>query len=118
MSRSSGPIYDNELIKRTLDDKYVTPYLKQAQWAELADLKRIVGDEYKDHKRLLKVFDIGVGTARVPLLLSEVETWGKIKLYTGIDSSKICKSIGEKQIKNKINIRDEKHLKFYFYPFL
>jgi SAM-dependent methyltransferase len=83
-------MYSSEEAQRTLKSRYMTPYHVQAQWAEFANLKRIIGEQYKKSGRPIRIFDIGVGTGRIPLLLSKVATWDKIAEYTGIDISEFC----------------------------
>ena len=81
-------MYDVEEARRTLDPNYMGPELTQAQWAELTKLKEIIGEVYDAAgRRPLWIFDIGIGLARVPILLSQVATWDKIAKYVGIDVS-------------------------------
>ena len=80
-------MYDTVEARRTLDPKYMTGYLKQAQWAENVELKKTITDLYKRKGYPIRVLDIGVGEARVPLDLAEIpEIWGRIENYTGIDN--------------------------------
>lgn len=102
-------MYDSEEATRTLQTKFITPYHKQAQWAELTQLKIIVGDTYDTLGRPLTIFDIGIGHARVPLLLSEVATWNKIAKYVGVDNSETCIARAKRIIKtggiaNKVEV--------------
>lgn len=87
----------------------MTPYHRQAQWAELVKLKMIIGDTYNMLGRPLTIFDIGIGDSRVPLLLSEVATWDKIAKYVGIDISRACIAKSKRIIKargigNKVEV--------------
>ena len=83
-------MYQSKEAQRTLDPKYMTSYYKQAQWAEFTKLKKVIGEIYNKRKRPLRVFDIGIGTARIPAWLSTVATWDKITKYIGIDISPFC----------------------------
>jgi len=83
-------MYSRREVELTLDSRYMTHYHTQAQWAEYSKLKEIIGEVYRACKRPLQVFDIGIGYARVPVLLSTVDTWGKIARYVGIDVSQHC----------------------------
>jgi len=100
-NKAKSVMYSSKEARRTLDPRYTTPYLKQAQWAELTKLKEIIGETYNEFKRPLTIFDIGIGYSRVPILLSSVPTWDKIKKYVGIDISKLCIAKSKKNIKDK-----------------
>jgi SAM-dependent methyltransferase len=80
-------MYKNEMIERTLDKKFMTPFLKKAQIAEFKELKNIIERVYLETKHTLAILDIGIGNGRIPLLLSEESIWKKIKLYVGFDNS-------------------------------
>jgi SAM-dependent methyltransferase len=87
----------------------MTSHHKQAQWAEYTKLKEIIGEAYKAHKRTLRIFDIGIGYARIPVLLSAVDTWEKIARYVGIDISPHCvaqskRIITSKKIADKLEV--------------
>ena len=102
-------MYDSENARRTLDARYMTPYHKQAQWAEFTKLKEIIGEVYNVLKRPLTIFDIGIGYARIPNWLSQVATWNKIAKYVGVDISKYCvtqsrRIISTKRIRNKVEV--------------
>lgn len=84
------PVYDREVAQRTLSTRYMTDYHRQAQWAEFAKLKAIIGKTHAAFKHPLNIFDIGIGYARIPRLLSKVFTWNKIAEYVGIDISPYC----------------------------
>lgn len=82
-------MYANKKVDRTLDEKYMTPFLKKAQIAEFRELKKAINEVYSETQKPLNILDLGVGNGRIPLLLSQEPIWGKIKLYVGIDNSKI-----------------------------
>ena len=107
--QKSFVMYKHEKVERTLDEKFMTPFLKNAQIAEFKELKNIIEKVYSMTKEPLTMLDIGVGDGRVPLLLSEEPIWKRIKLYIGFDNSKaeIKKSkhaIKERKIKDKVKI--------------
>ena len=89
--RSHNPVmYRGQEAMRTLNPNYMTPYHKQAQWAEFFELKKAIGEVFERRKQPLRVLDIGIGTARIPVWLSTVATWSKIAKYTGIEISPLC----------------------------
>jgi len=94
-------MYQSKEAQRTLDPKYMTSYHKQTQWAEFTELKKVIGEIYNERKRPLRVFDIGIGTARIPTWLSTVATWDKITKYIGIDISPFCVAQSKRIIKLK-----------------
>jgi len=103
------PAYRSKEAQRTLNSKYIPPYLKQAQWAEFTKLKEIIGEIYNVRNQSLMVFDIGIGYARIPALLSDVATWNKIGRYVGIDISNHCvaqsrRIVSTKGIDDKVEI--------------
>lgn len=102
-------IYDDEHARQTLDSRVMTPYYRQAQWAEFAKLKEIIGRTYALFNRPLSFLDIGVGYARIPLWLSQVPTWDKVGEYIGIDISDFCvtqskRIVAAKGMKDRVEI--------------
>lgn len=102
-------MYKNEKIHHTLEKKFMTPFLLNAQIAEFRELKNIIKQIYSNTKKLLTVLDIGVGDSRIPLLLSNEPIWKKIKVFVGFDNSKIEikkseQAIKERKLKNKVKI--------------
>jgi len=106
-------MYETAEARRTLDPRYMTGYLKQAQWAEHIELKKIINDLYEEKGwSPINIFDIGVGEARVPVNLSEIdEIWNCIKNYTGIDINYDILFTAEKNIKEK-NLGDKVCVRF------
>jgi len=107
--KSGYVMYSRREVERTLNPRHMTPYHTQAQWAEYSKLKEIIGEVYRTRKRPLQIFDIGIGYARVPVLLSTVNTWGKIGSYVGIDVSQHCvtqsnRIITRRRIENKVEV--------------
>lgn len=94
-------MYSSREAQRTLHPRFMTPYHIQAQWAEYSRLKEVIGGVYRTRKRTLRIFDIGIGHARIPNLLSSVETWNKIEKYVGIEVSEQCVTQSRQIIKSK-----------------
>jgi len=102
-------MYKHKKVDRTLDERYMTPFLRNAQIGEFKKLKKIIEKVYSKTKTPLTILDIGVGDGRVFLLLNKEPIWEKIKLYVGFDNSKVeikksKNAIKEKGLKNKVKI--------------
>jgi len=102
-------MYKNIKVDRTLDERYMTPFLKNAQVAEFRELKKIIERVYSKTKKVLNMLDIGVGDGRIPLLLSKEPIWKKINLYVGFDNNKIefkkaKDAIKKRKIEDKVKI--------------
>jgi hypothetical protein len=102
-------MYKNIKVDRTLDQRFMTPFLKNAQKAEFRELKKIINEVYLKTKNALNILDIGVGDGRIPLLLSKEPIWEKINLYVGFDNSKIefkkaKDAIKKRKIEKKVKI--------------
>lgn len=96
-------------ISRTLNERFMTPFLKHAQLAEFKKLKNIVNQTYLEIKTPLSVLDIGVGNGRIPIFLSKESVWKKIALFVGFDNSRIeikeaKRIIKQKRLEDKIKI--------------
>ena len=89
---------DPNMVKKAFDPEFLSEYLRQAQWAEMTELKKII-QELSDKKgKPITVLDIGIGNARVPKHLCEIEEiWAKIESYLGIDHSDKCIEITKKR---------------------
>jgi len=86
---STEPMYSEEKVINTLDEKYMTKYLFQAQKAEKKELEKVIYDLSKQLGRKLRILDIGIGNARVPRILSGIKKiWDLVKEYDGFDNSK------------------------------
>jgi len=106
-------MYETIEARRTLDPKYMTGYLRQAQWAEHIELKKIITELYEKKGSPIDVFDIGVGEARVPVNLSEIEEiWNCIRNYHGIDIDRDILRTAGKNVR-KYNISDKVKLEFF-----
>lgn len=102
-------MYKHKKVDHTLDERYMTPFLKNAQIAEFRELKKIIELAYSKNNELLTILDIGVGDGRIPILLSREPIWSEIKLFLGFDNSKteIQKSklaIKQRELGNKVKI--------------
>jgi SAM-dependent methyltransferase len=93
-------MYNTPGACRTLDSNYMTPYLIQAQRAEFIELIKIVTELTERKGSQIDVFDIGVGYARIPILLAKIEEiWKCIGKYVGIDISDACLRIAENNVR-------------------
>ncbi|MBX9782065.1 MAG: hypothetical protein K2X48_02120 [Chitinophagaceae bacterium] len=102
-------MYDNDnTVKASFDLSYITEYLQQAQWAELIELKKVITRLYKQKQAPIRIFDIGIGNARVPKHLSLIhEIWEMVEVYDGIDNAEACVTLStaaakELQITDKV----------------
>jgi len=104
-------MYNTPEARRTLDEKYMTGYLRQAQWAEFTELKKIIIELVERKKSPIDILDIGIGEARIPIHLSQIEElWKFISRYDGIDISNVCLRLARKNVKlhnlsDKVNIK-------------
>jgi hypothetical protein len=106
-------MYKTPEARRTLDPKYMTGYLRQAQWAENIELKKIITELYERKKLPIDVLDIGVGEARVPINLAEIdEIWNRIGGYHGIDIDHDILRTAEKNVREH-NLSDKVELSFF-----
>lgn len=118
-------MYGTPEARRTLDPRYMTGYLKQAQWAEHIELKKIITELCKTKGLPIDVFDIGVGETRVPTNLAEIpEIWNCIRSYYGIDIDYDIlktaeKNINEKNLEDKVCVRfrDARNLDWMIHDF-
>lgn len=87
--QKSFVMYKNRRVDLTLNERFMTPPLKNAQIAEFKELKNIIKKVYLETKEPLTILDIGVGDGRVPILLNKEPIWRKINLFVGFDNSKV-----------------------------
>lgn len=86
-----SPMYTDVGCQKTLHTDFMTEYLRQAQEAELTELKKIIDATFRRQGRPLRILDIGVGDGRVPLRLSGIqEIWDQIEKYDGIENAEDC----------------------------
>jgi SAM-dependent methyltransferase len=85
-------MYDNiDFLKKHFNQEHITEYLKQAQFAELIELKKQIVKLSKLKKSSISILDIGVGDGRLIKHLSQIEeVWERISNYDGIDNSQNC----------------------------
>lgn len=93
-------MYDSDLItNHSFDLNYIPPYLQQAQWAEMIELKKTIHQLSKKLHKKISILDIGVGNARVPLQLSGIpEIWNCIEKYVGTDNAMNCVNIAKQVV--------------------
>lgn len=101
-------MYSNNKTFKTLNHEVMPQFMIKAQIAELDLLKKIIlekkekKEENKNNKEdnKLKILDIGIGDARVPIALSQNRTvWDSIGIYDGIDNSPQCLSQAKVNLK-------------------
>jgi SAM-dependent methyltransferase len=106
-------MYGTPEARKTLDPKYMTGYLKQSQWIEHIELKTIITELYEKKGLPIDVFDIGVGEARVPINLAEIdEIWNCIWSYHGIDIDHNILKAAEKNVREH-NLSNKVELSFF-----
>jgi len=104
-------MYNTSEACRTLNEKYITAYLEQAQWAEFIELKKVITELAERKGSPIDILDIGIGDARITIHLSEIEEiWKCIERYDGIDISDVCLKLAKKNVRvrhlsDKVNIR-------------
>jgi len=102
-------MYKTRKVDRTLNEKFMTPFLKNAQVAEVKELKNIIEKGYSKTKTPSTILDIGVGDGRIPIHFSKELIWRKINLYVGFDNSRVefkkaKNAIKQRGIENKAKI--------------
>ncbi len=85
-------MYDNpNTYKKTFDWENLPEYLKQAQWAELVQLKETIHGLSTKIARPIRILDIGVGDGRVLKHLIPIEEiWNEVEHYHAIDNTELC----------------------------
>lgn len=106
-------MYDSDLItNNSFDLSYIPPYLQQAQWAEMIELKKTIHQLSNKLNKKISILDIGVGNARVPLQLSGIpEIWSCIEKYVGTDNAMNCVNIA-KQVAIENGLQDKVEIIF------
>jgi hypothetical protein len=104
-------MYDNEnTVRKSFDDQYLSEDLLQAQWAEFTELKKVISEVYLKKGSPLTLLDIGIGSARIARHLSAIpEMWQMIETYEGTDNAEACIKLSqatakELHIEDKLNI--------------
>jgi tRNA1(Val) A37 N6-methylase TrmN6 len=104
-------MYERPEVFRTLDPDFITGHLKQAQWSEFIELKKIISEVAKRKGSPIDILDIGIGDARIPITLAEIEEiWKCIDRFDGIDNSDGVLETAKDNIKRynlsgKVNIK-------------
>jgi hypothetical protein len=101
-------MYDNEnTVKKSFDDTYLSEDLLQAQWAEFTELKKVISEVYFRKGDTLTLLDIGIGSARIARHLSAIpEMWKMIECYEGTDNAENCIKLSKVTAK-ELNIEDK-----------
>jgi len=104
-------MYSSQESRRTLAQEFMTGYLRQAQWAEAVELKKIITELYERKGSPIDVLDIGVGDGRVPVNIAEIDEISNcIRSYRGIDNDyeivKIAfENIEKLKFSNKVQLK-------------
>jgi SAM-dependent methyltransferase len=85
-------MYDNkDTFAKTFDEHLLPEYLRQAQWAEFVELKKIISEHFQQQGSPLSILDIGVGNGRIIKHLHPIkEIWEMIGSYDAIDNVQAC----------------------------
>lgn len=107
-------MYDDEnTVQKSFDTGFLPEELLQAQWSEFIELKKIITEVYNRLKHPLRIFDIGIGNARIPKHLCGIyEIWDMIEKYDGSDNARNCIEISEKVIAD-LGIGDKVNVYFF-----
>jgi len=82
---------DANTVKKTFDQEFLSEYLRQAQWAEMIELKKAINEISRRKGGQIAILDIGIGNARIPKHLSGIkEIWDMVGSYDGIDNAENC----------------------------
>ena len=101
-------MYDNEnTVRASFDENYISEYLLQAQWAEFIELKKVIIEVAERKKAPITILDIGIGNARIAKHLSGIkDMWDKVELYDGSDNAIACVDISNNVI-GQLGIKDK-----------
>jgi Methyltransferase domain len=85
-------MYDKqETFAKTFDENLLPEYLRQAQWAEFIELKKIIAEHFQQQGSAVAMLDIGVGNGRIIKHLHPItEIWEMIGSYDSIDNAQAC----------------------------
>ncbi len=102
-------MYSNQEVDNTLDEAFMTSFLANAQKDEWRELKKLFDEVYEAKGAPLRILDIGVGDARVPLLIQKDYDFDKVEFYVGFDNAqmevdKASKIIEEAGLGDKVAI--------------
>jgi hypothetical protein len=101
---------DPSFLEKNFCQEHIIEYLKQAQFAELVELKKIISNIYKTNKKSISILDVGVGDGRIIKHICQIEEiWNCISNYDGIDNAQNCvvasnKLVSNFNLSNKVNI--------------
>ena len=85
-------MYDNkDTFEKTFDENFLPEHLRQAQWAEFVELKKIIAEHFQQQGSPISMLDIGVGNGRIIKHLHPItEIWEMIGSYDAIDNVQAC----------------------------
>lgn len=103
---------DSNIVEKTFDADFLSEELRQAQWTEFVELKKIITELSQKKRGPITILDIGIGNARILKHLSGIkEIWDLIKQYDGIDNSEKCIQISKKVISD-LKLNNKTSIKF------
>lgn len=99
MGRKKEMYEGEKAFEKTFDYEFLSEYLRQAQWAEMVELKKSIFESHASTGRQISLLDVGIGNARFPKHLSGIkEIWDMIGHYDGIDNVKGCIDLSNRVI--------------------
>lgn len=100
--------YNNlNTVLKSFDENYLSKEPLQAQFAEIIELKMVIGEIYSKKQKLITILEIGIGNSRIAKHLSGIfEVCNMIDSYDGIDNSNSCVVLSN-QIAKDLKIEDK-----------
>ncbi len=99
MNKKKEMYEDEKAFEKTFDYGFLSEYLRQAQWAEMVELKKAIFELHASQGRPISLLDVGIGNARFPKHLSGIrEIWDLVGQYDGIDNVKRCVDLSNRVI--------------------
>lgn len=97
-------MYDNkDTFEKTFDENFLPEYLRQAQWAEFVELKKIISEHFQKQGSPVSILDIGVGNGRIIKHLQPIkEIWEMIGSYDAIDNVQACVDVTQHLIETLV----------------
>ncbi|MBN2330231.1 MAG: hypothetical protein JXC85_00275 [Candidatus Aenigmarchaeota archaeon] len=101
---------DDKAFEKTFDCEFLSEYLRQAQWAEMVELKKAIFELHFSMGKPISLLDVGIGNARFPKHLSGIrEIWDLIGHYDGIDNVQGCvdlsnRVVSEMGLEDKVDV--------------
>jgi hypothetical protein len=104
---------DPKAFEKTFDYDFLSEYLRQAQWAEMVELKKAIFGLHALRGSPISVLDIGIGNARIPRHLSGIdEIWELVGHYDGIDNVEGCVDLSRRVV-TEMGLDDKVDVKLF-----